>query len=48
MNVFLTPDLSPFLGGTYFPPEDSYGRPGFITMLNAIHEQVRTLGQICV
>jgi uncharacterized protein YyaL (SSP411 family) len=25
MNVFLTPDLKPFFGGTYFPPEDKYG-----------------------
>src|ERR1700709_2033784 len=29
MSVFLTPDLRPFTGGTYFPPEDRYGRPGF-------------------
>jgi uncharacterized protein YyaL (SSP411 family) len=33
MSVFLTPDLKPFLGGTYFPPEDRYGRPGFRTVL---------------
>jgi len=29
MSVFLTPDLKPFYAGTYFPPEDKYGRPGF-------------------
>src|SRR5207249_1533196 len=29
MSVLLTPDLRPFFGGTYFPPEDRYGRPGF-------------------
>ena len=29
MSVFLTPDLKPFFGGTYFPPEDRFGRPGF-------------------
>ncbi|MEZ4653883.1 MAG: thioredoxin domain-containing protein [Candidatus Eisenbacteria bacterium] len=29
MSVFLTPDLRPFYAGTYFPPEDRYGRPGF-------------------
>src|SRR5687768_3053804 len=29
MTVFLTPDLQPFFGGTYFPPEDRYGMPGF-------------------
>ncbi len=33
MSVFLTPDLEPFYGGTYFPPEDRYGRPGFPTVL---------------
>ncbi len=34
MSVFLTPELKPFYGGTYFPPEDRYGRPGFKTVLN--------------
>ena len=29
MSVFLTPDLKPFFGGTYFPPENRYGHPGF-------------------
>ncbi len=29
MSVWLTPDLEPFYAGTYFPPTDSYGRPGF-------------------
>ena len=33
MSVFLTPDLKPFLGGTYFPPEDREGRPGFKSVL---------------
>ena len=37
-SVFLTPDLLPFYGGTYFPPEDSRGRPGFPRVLNALHE----------
>lgn len=32
MSVFLTPDLKPLAGGTYFPPEDRYGRPGFKTV----------------
>lgn len=36
MSVFLTPDLKPFVGGTYFPPRDSYGRPGFATLLKKI------------
>ena len=29
MSVWLTPELEPFVGGTYFPPEDRYGQPGF-------------------
>ncbi|HEU4751751.1 MAG TPA: thioredoxin domain-containing protein, partial [Armatimonadota bacterium] len=36
MSVFLTPDLKPFYAGTYFPPEDRWGRPGFKTLLNEI------------
>jgi hypothetical protein len=36
MSVFLTPALRPFYGGTYFPPEDRYGRPGFKTILRAL------------
>ncbi len=36
MSVFLTPDLKPFYGGTYFPPQDMYGRPGFATVLHSI------------
>ena len=29
MSVWLTPELKPFVGGTYFPPEDRHGQPGF-------------------
>ncbi len=36
MTVFLTPDQQPFFAGTYFPPTDSYGRPGFGTLLARI------------
>jgi len=36
LNVFLTPDLKPFFGGTYFPPEDRQGRRGFPSLLAAI------------
>lgn len=36
MSVWLTPDLKPFLGGTYFPPIDRFGRPGFPTLLGRI------------
>src|SRR5262249_34091841 len=32
------PDLKPFVGGTYFPPDDRYGRPGFSTVLHRISE----------
>jgi uncharacterized protein YyaL (SSP411 family) len=33
MTVFLTPDLKPFYGGTYFPPNSRWGRPGFAELL---------------
>src|SRR5205809_1497577 len=36
MSVFLTPDLKPFYAGTYFPPEDRYGRPGFSNLLRQL------------
>ena len=36
LSVFLTPDLKPFFGGTYFPPEDRFGRPGFKSLLTQI------------
>jgi uncharacterized protein YyaL (SSP411 family) len=36
MSVWLTPDLKPFAGGTYFPPEDRYGQPGFKKVLDRI------------
>ncbi|CAH0564649.1 unnamed protein product [Brassicogethes aeneus] len=42
MSVFLTPELEPLAGGTYFPPEDKYGRPGFKTVLKNIAEEWRT------
>ncbi len=38
MTVFLTPDLKPFFGGTYYPPEDRYGRPGFPKVMYAVAE----------
>ncbi len=38
LNVFLTPDLRPFVGGTYFPPDDRYGRMGFKQVLGRIIE----------
>ncbi len=33
MSVWLTPELKPFFGGTYFPPDNRYGRPGFRAIL---------------
>ncbi len=36
LSVFLTPEGKPFYGGTYFPPEDSFGRPGFLSLLRRI------------
>ena len=42
MSCFLTPDLRYFYGGTYFPPRDAHGRPGFTTLLNAVGEHWRT------
>jgi uncharacterized protein YyaL (SSP411 family) len=38
MSVWLTPDLKPVYGGTYFPPTDRYGRPGFTTVLSRLSE----------
>jgi uncharacterized protein len=36
LNVFLTPDLKPFFGGTYFPPDARQERPGFPQLLEHI------------
>ena len=36
LTVFVAPDRTPFFGGTYFPPEDRWGRPGFPRILAAI------------
>ena len=38
LNVFLTPDLQPFYGGTYFPPEPRHGQPSFRMLLDRIVE----------
>ncbi len=38
MSVFLTPDLKPFFGGTYWPPTAKWGRPGFREILTAVQE----------
>ncbi|XP_011012643.1 PREDICTED: spermatogenesis-associated protein 20 isoform X2 [Populus euphratica] len=36
LSVFISPDLKPLMGGTYFPPDDKYGRPGFKTILRKV------------
>jgi len=41
MSVFLTPDGRPYYAGTYFPPEDTHGRPGFRRVLQAVAEAYR-------
>jgi uncharacterized protein YyaL (SSP411 family) len=52
MSVWLTPDLKPFVGGTYFPPEDRYGQPAFKKVLERIaaawkenHEKIAEQGE---
>ena len=42
LNVFLTPELKPFFGGTYFPPDNRSGRPGFLQLLRQIHQVWQT------
>ncbi len=41
LSAFLTPDRRPFWGGTYFPPDDRYGRPGFRRILIALADSWR-------
>jgi len=41
MSVWLTPELKPFYGGTYYPPDNRYGRPGFRTVLNHLAQAWR-------
>lgn len=41
MSVWLTPELKPFYGGTYFPPDGAYGRPGFRTVLQHLADAWR-------
>ncbi len=42
LTAFLTPEGRPFYGGTYFPPEDSMGRPGFKRILTVVAEAFRS------
>ena len=41
LNVFLTPDGVPFYGGTYWPPDDRQGMPGFRKVLEAVADAYR-------
>src|SRR5690606_9607028 len=41
LTVFLTPEGEPFYGGTYFPPEDRYNRPGFPRVLLGVAQAYR-------
>lgn len=41
LTVFLTPDQKPFFAGTYFPPEDRHGMPGFPRILRAVADAYR-------
>jgi len=41
LTAFLTPDGKPFFGGTYFPPDDAMGRPGFKRILLGVSEAFR-------
>ena len=45
MTVFLTPEGKPFYGGTYYPPEDRHGMPGFPRVLTAVVEAYRNKPQ---
>jgi uncharacterized protein len=42
LTVFLTPDQKPFFAGTYFPPQDKFGMPGFPRVLTAVHDAYRS------
>ena len=42
LSAWLTPDLKPFFGGTYFPPEDRYGRPGLAHLLRSLAQAWKT------
>ncbi len=41
LTVFLTPDQRPFFAGTYFPPQDKFGMPGFPKVLVSVHDAYR-------
>ena len=51
LTVILTPEGKPFFGGTYFPKDERYGRPGFghvlLTMAHAYHRSPRRSDRVC-
>ncbi len=42
LSLFLTPDARPFFVGTYFPPRDAYGKPGFMRIVETIADVYET------
>ncbi len=46
LSVFLTPDQKPFYAGTYFPPEDRYGVPGFPSLLRQLADTYKNNKQV--
>ncbi|MCL7045659.1 hypothetical protein MKW94_014635 [Papaver nudicaule] len=48
LTCFLSPDLKPLMGGTYFPPEDNFGRPGFKTILRKVKEAWESKREVLV
>ena len=48
LSCFLTPDLKPFYGGTYFPPDSRYGRPSFIQVLRQVAKVWETRRELAV
>jgi hypothetical protein len=47
MSVFLTPDLEPFYGGTYFPPDDRMGMPSFKKVVTGVGNAWKTKREDC-
>ena len=47
LTAFLTPDGKPFFGGTYFPPDDAMGRPGFRRILTGIADALQIAARGC-
>lgn len=41
LSVWLTPELKPFYGGTYYPPRSAHGRPGFLEVLQVLDDYWR-------